>query len=148
MVMLIFSVLDQKCRFGGNLVQKIKIVILSWNFILKFVFFKLKFCNQTNMNMQNSMVMLIFFCFRSEIACSGKFGPKNKNYYFELKFGANTNLNMQNLMVMQTFFILDWKYPFLVNLVQKFKIVTLCWSLVLRLIWICMIQWWCWFFLL
>ena len=28
-------------------------------------------------------------------------------------------------------------------MVQKFKIVSLSWNLVLRLIWICRIQWWC-----
>ena len=131
MVMQTFFILDWKYPFLVNLVQKFTIVTLCWSLVLRLIW-----------------ICMIqwwcwFFCFRSEIACSGKFGPKNKNYYFELKFGANTNLNMQNLMVMQTFFILDWKYPFLVNLVQKFTIVTLCWSLVLRLIWICMIQWWC-----
>ena len=35
------------------------------------------------------------------------------------------------------------KYPFLVNLVQKIKIASLSWNLVLRVIRRCRIQWWC-----
>ena len=38
------------------------------------------------------------------------------------------------------FFILDRKYPFLGNLVQKIKIVSLSWISVPRLIWIFRIQ--------
>ena len=34
------------------------------------------------------------------------------------------------------------KYPFWANLVQKFKIVSLRWNLVLKLIRICTVQWW------
>ena len=41
------------------------------------------------------------------------------------------------------FCVLDLKYPFCAHLVQKIKIVSLTWSLVLRLIRICRIQWWC-----
>ena len=46
-------------------------------------------------------------------------------------------------MMMFTFFIFGHKYPFWANLIQKFKIVSLSWKLVLRLIWIWRIQWWC-----
>ena len=41
------------------------------------------------------------------------------------------------------FAVLDQKYPFWVNLVQKIKIVSFSWNLVLRLIQICRTQWWC-----
>ena len=51
---------------------------------------------------------------------------------------------MQNSMVMFTFSVSKWKYPFWANLVQKIKIVSLCWNLAPSLIWICRIQWWCW----
>ena len=54
-----------------------------------------------------------------------------------------TDLNMQSSMVQFIFSDLDWKYPFGANLVQKFKIVSLSWNLVSRLIWICRIQWCC-----
>ena len=57
-------------------------------------------------------------------------------------FPSTTNLNMQNLMVMLAFSAFDQKYCFWANLVQKIKIVTLNWNLVLRLISICRIQWW------
>ena len=49
----------------------------------------------------------------------GEFEHKIRNYQFKLKPGALTNLNMQNSMAMFTFSVLDWKYPFWVNLVQK-----------------------------
>ena len=51
-VTLIFSVLDCKYPFGGNLVQK------KQNY-----HFELKFGTDSNLNMRNSMVMLIFFLF-------------------------------------------------------------------------------------
>ena len=54
---------------------------------------------------------------------------------------------MQNSMVVFTFSVLDWKYPFWANLVQKIKIVSLSWNLRIRLIGICRIQWWCSLFL-
>ena len=50
MVMLTFSVLDQKQTFRANLVKK------NQN-----CYFKLKFGTQSNFNMQNSMMMLTFF---------------------------------------------------------------------------------------
>ena len=40
-----------------------------------------------------------------------------------MKFGVQTNSNMMNLMAMFNFSILDWKYIFWTNLVQKTKIV-------------------------
>ena len=43
------------------------------------------------------------------------------------------------------FSALDRKFPFLENLVRKIRIVSLNWHLVPRLIWICRIQCW-WFF--
>ena len=45
------------------------------------------------------------------------------------------------------FSVLDRKYPFWRNLVQKIKIVSLSWNLVPRLIRICIIQHWCFLFL-
>ena len=51
-------------HFWANLVRKIKI---------------LKFATKANSNMQNSMVMFIFFCFRLEISLLRKFGSKIQN---------------------------------------------------------------------
>ena len=82
-----------------------------------------------NLNMRNSMAMLIFFVLDWKYSFLGqiwsKFGPKNQNSYFELKFGTMTNLNMRNSMAMLTFSVLDTKCPLLVNLIQKTKIVSL-----------------------
>ena len=97
--------------------------------------------------MQNSMMMFTFLVFESKYPFLGKFGPKSQNYQLKLKFGTYTNSNMQNSMVMFILSVFDWKYPFWANLVQKIKIVTLCWNLVPRLIRICRIQWCCSLFL-
>ena len=50
--------------------------------------FKLKFGTQTNSNMQNSMAVFTFFCFRRKTLFLGKFGTKNQNCQFKLKFGT------------------------------------------------------------
>ena len=39
--------------------------------------------------------------------------------------------------------VFNWRYLFWVNLVQKLKIISLCWNFVPRLIQICRILWWC-----
>ena len=49
---------------------------------------KLKFDANTNLNMQNSMVMSTFFRFWLEIPFWGKLGPKNQNCLFKLIFGT------------------------------------------------------------
>ena len=49
-------------------------------------YFKQKFGTSTNLNMQNSIVMLIFFCFIPEITFFGKFGPKIKIVQFRWNF--------------------------------------------------------------
>ena len=76
-------------------------------------------------------VKVWFFCFRPEIPFLGKFDP-NQNCQFKLKFAFFTNSNMQNSMVMFTFPVLNQKYPFWVNLLQKVKIPSLSWNLVLK----------------
>ena len=50
---------------------------------------------------------------------------------------------MQHSMMLFTFFVFDRKYSFWANLGQKFKIFSLRWNLILRLIRICRTQWWC-----
>ena len=55
----------------------------------------------------------------------GKFDPKNHICLFKMKFGTKTNLNMLNSMGTFICPVLDVKYPFFVNLVQKIKIVCL-----------------------
>ena len=65
--------------------------------------FKLKFNIDTNLNMENSIVMLTFFDFRVEIPLLGKVAPKNRKFYFKLKFRTETNLNMHNSVVRLAF---------------------------------------------
>ena len=60
-----------------------------------------------------------------------------------LKLDTKPNSSMQISMMLFTSSALDRKYPFGANLVEKKKIVSLRWNLILRLIWICKIQWWC-----
>ena len=50
--------------------------------------FKLKFGTQTNWNMQTSIVVFTFFCFRSEIPFLGKFDQESQNCQFKMKFGT------------------------------------------------------------
>ena len=82
-----------------------------------------------------------FLYLKVEIPFFGKFGPKKQNCQFKLKFGTETNSIMQNAMVMINFSIFDWKCSFWANLVQKFKIVSLSWNMIPRVIRICKIQW-------
>ena len=88
-----------------------------------------------------------FFCLRSEIPFSGKFGSKRQNYQFKLKFGNQINLNMHNSVVRFTFSVFNRKYPSWENLVPKFKIICLNRNLMPRLIRLGSIQWWCSLFL-
>ena len=124
------SALDRKHHFSANLVQKIKIVSLCWNLVFR----PIKICS------------IYFFCFWPEIPFLGKFDSKSQNFQFKLKFGTSTNSNIHNSMVVFNFSVLDWEYHFWANLVQKVKIVNSNWNLVLRLIQVWRIQWWCSFF--
>ena len=54
-----------------------------------------------------------------------------------MKFDTWTNSNIQKSMAMFTFYVFDRKYPFLANLVQNVKIISLSWNLVASLIQIC-----------
>ena len=67
MLMLAFSVLDQKYCLWANLVQKIKIVILNWNLVLRLIWIA-EFNGDAH-----------FFCFGPEILFKGKFGRTNQN---------------------------------------------------------------------
>ena len=58
-----------------------------------------------------------------------------------MKVGTYIHMNMVNSMVIFDCIVLNWKYPFWVNLVQKGKIVGLRWYLVPKLIHICGIRW-------
>ena len=134
-VVFTFSVLDWKHPFWANLLQKIKIVTLSWNVVPRLI----QICR--------IHWWCSYFPFYLGNSFLGKFGPKNQNCQFKLKFGTSTNSNMQNSVVVFTFSVLDQKQPFWVNLVQKMKIISSSWNLEPTLIRICRIQWRCSLFL-
>ena len=112
MMLLSFFVFEWKYPFSTNLVQKIKIVTLSWNLV------------PTLIRTCRIQWWCSFFSFWSKIIFLGKFSPNSENYQLKLKYGTYTNSNMQNSMMLFTFF--EWKCPFLANLVQKVKIIS--WS--------------------
>ena len=51
----------------------------------------------------------------------GEICSKNQNCLLKLKFRTYINLNMQNSKVIFIFFFLGRKYPFCVNVIQKFS---------------------------
>ena len=135
MMLFIFLLFQWKYPFWANLVQKFKIVTLSWNLVAKLIG-----------TCRIQWWCSFFFRFWVEIALMGKFGPKYQNCHFKLKFGTYSNSRMQNSMMLFIFLVFQWKYPFWANLVQKIKIVTLTWNLAPRLFRSCRIQGWCSFF--
>ena len=68
------SVLNWKFFFWINLVQKLKVISLSWNFVPRLI----QICK-----VQWSCSL---FLFPTGSTFLGKFGPKNQNCQFELKF--------------------------------------------------------------
>ena len=68
------SVFSWKCLFWVNLVQKLKIISLSWNFVPRLI----QICRIP--------WWCSLFLFSTGNTFLGKFGPKNQNCQFELKF--------------------------------------------------------------
>ena len=134
MMLFIFFVFEWKYSFWPILLQKFKIVTLSWNLVPTLIW---------TCKIQWSCS---FFCFWVEIPFWGKLGPKHQNSHFKLKFGSDSNSSIQNSKVMLIPSVFDWKYLFWANLVQKVKIVSWSWNLVARLIQICRIKWCCFIF--
>ena len=152
------SVFDRKYLFGVNLVQKLKIISLSWNFVPRLIqiyripWWCSRFLFSTGetkiVNLSWNLVPRLiwicrimwkisdvyFFCFRPEKPFLGKSGQKNQNCQFKLKFGSKTNLNMWNSLIMFTFSVFVHKYISWANLVQKFKKKFSKWNSIQRLI--------------
>ena len=82
-----------------------------------------------------------FFCFEWN-TLFWQFWSKKSNYHLKLKFGTYTNSKMYNSVVIFTFSVFDRKYTFWTNLIQKVKVISWSWNLVLTLIRTCRIQWW------
>ena len=131
LVVFTFSVLQRKHPFWDNLVQKIKIVNLSWNCMPRIIWIS----------------RYQWWCFRQVTPFLDEIGLKNLSCQFNLKFGTKTISNMQRSMVVFAFSVWEGKHPFSANLVKKFKFINLSWNLVPILIWISRIQWSCSVFL-
>ena len=123
MVMFILSFLYWKYPFWANLVKKIRIVSLSWNLVLWLirVWTTHSWCS-------------FFSVFNWKCPFLGNLFHKYQNCW-------SWNIEPRLIRIYRTqwwfslfFFFLDWKYPFCINLVQKFKIVSLGWYLSPRLL--------------
>ena len=128
------SVFNWKYRFWVNLVQKLKIMSLSWNFVPRLI------------QIRGIPWGCSFFLFSTGNTILRKLGPKNQNCQFELKLC--TRLIWICWIIEKIcdvhFFCCKPEKPFLDksgqknqkrHLKQKFGTN--------RLIWICGIQWWC-----
>ena len=120
----IFCVFDRKYTYFWKFVQKIKIFCWSWNLESRLIW------------ISGIQWWYSFFLFLTIKIFLRQIWSKAKvrNCLFKVKLGTKTNLNMQNSMVVSIVSVLDWKLPFLENLVQKIAIVSLSWKLVLKLI--------------
>ena len=92
-VVFTFAVLDWKCPFRANLVQKVKIIILSWNLVASLIWlYRTRWCCSLFWFLTgDTLFMQILF--------------KNGSCQFKLKFGTQTNSIMQSSIVMFTFSI-------------------------------------------
>ena len=118
--------------FLANMLHNSKIFNLSWNLVPRLIW------------ISRIQWWCLFYIF-------GQFLSKNQNYEFKRKFFTKSNSNMQNtVMIFLYLFFCLWSeiYSFWVNLVEKVKIVSVSWNLMLRLIRRCRIQRCCSLFLL
>ena len=115
--------------FLGKFGQKIRIVLIKWNFASKLI----QIC-------WTGLSYLLFLLWTEKYLFLEHLAQINM---FKMKLGFYTNSNKLHLMWMFTVFVQDWKYPFWANLFQKIKIVYNQWNLALRLIQVCWIRWQC-----
>ena len=98
MVVFTFSVLDQRNSFLGNLVQKIKIVSLNWNLVLRLI---------RIWGIQGWCSLFLFLPINTLL---GQIWFKNsKLFFFIVKFDTKTNSDMPKSMVVSILSALDWK---------------------------------------
>ena len=124
------SVFDWKYLFWVNLLQKLKIISLSWNFVPRLI----RVCR--------ILQWFLLLLFSTGNTLLGKFGPKNQivSLSWNLALDEFECTELCKKYVVYTSSDLDQKRSFWANLVKKIKIVSLIGNLVPRLIWICGIQ--------
>ena len=131
-----FLLFEWKYPFWGNMVQKNKIVTLSWNLVPTII----RTC-------RIQWWCSFFFCFWSEIPFWDKFGRKSQNYHLKLKFVTYTNSNMKNSMMLFSVFCFWVQIPFLGKFDPKSQNSHFKLKFGTTLIRTCRIQWWCSFIL-
>ena len=134
MVTFIFLCSTGSILFWANLVSRSEIC-WKWNLVARLI----RICR--------IQWWCSLFLFSTGNTLFGKIWTKKWKILFKIKFGTVTNLEIQNSKVVFPFSFLDRKYPSWLNLIQKIKIGTLDWNVVLGLIRICRIQWLCSLFL-
>ena len=117
-MMFTFFVFDRRCLFWEIWSQNLEALVQSKNLILKLI-----------VEHEEFIVDVRFFCFRLEV---WKFLYLGKLFQKILKMFAQDEIWKLDLFEyvefdgdFHFFSYLDWKYPFWVNLVQKFKILSL-----------------------
>ena len=88
MAMLTFSFFDGKYSFWANLIQKIKIVNLRSNSVLKLI--------------QICRIEWLYFCYRPEITLRANLVQHLENVSLKLTFGTSSTSNMHNSIVLFT----------------------------------------------
>ena len=92
--------------------------------------------------MQNSILMFNFSVLDWKYSFYTNSVRKKQIFQFKLKFGTKTNLNIQNSMLILVFSsILDRKFFFLEDLLQKTKIISLSCIFLQKLVRIQRIYW-------
>ena len=106
MVRFTFSDLDCRYPFSANLVQKIKIVRLSWHSLPRQIqtYWIRRWCKVVLLWTGNTHFRQIW--------------SKNQNFLFKMKFDAKNNSNVLNLMAMFVFTVLGQK-PFFLPICSK-----------------------------
>ena len=117
--MFTFSVLDRKYTFWASLVAKFKNVCLKWILVPRLI----RICR--------IQWLCSFFLFWTRSTLFGQIWSK-KLKLSVLNLRHRPNSQNQSSMVMFRFSVFNWKCHFWASLVQKIKIVSLSWNLVLQ----------------
>ena len=158
------SDLDWKYPFWANLVQKMKIVRLSWNLVprliwicriqshVEFTFsvFDWECSFEVDFILEGEVWQLVISNMQN--SCRSLFSNFDEIYSFWVNLvqkikivSLNCNLVCRLIWMWRIYRVcsfcsdLDLKYPFWANFGQKLKFVSLSWNVVPRIIWICRI---------
>ena len=116
MMVFTFSVFDQKYHFWANLIQKIKILRLSWSLLPRVIIV-----------IRRSQWRCSLFLFSTRNTLYGQIWSKRMKLFF---LGWNLVCRLIHLF---TFSVFDQKPPFWINFFQNIKMISLSWSLVPKL---------------